>query len=120
MKNATKIAIVLILFVLENLLLWYIADSNFQNKQYQKKLASNQGLTKACKELALSENLFSILQKMKGYWPTADILFDKVHLSYGDEWFENPGVGLLFNKDYKLEFKTCNDNWEPEDPVLGT
>lgn len=116
MKKTIKVVIVIVILILENALVWYIVDFNYNYQEYQRKLKSNEGLTEACKSLEISEDLFSVLQKLDDYSPRVGILYDKINLSFNDSYYSDSATSLLFDRDNKLTNKACGPNWEPEIP----
>ena len=117
MRKITIAVVIVILLIIENVIVWFLSDFYAQSRAYEKILEANKGLTQACKTLEISDTLFAVLKTLDKFSASIETLNDgRLYLTYGDEWFENPGVGLLFDKDLKLTHKTCNSDWEPEIP----
>lgn len=110
--------IMIILLVLENTALIYIANLYQQQKQFNNMAKTNTGITRICKNLTISESLSFVLQQMKDFSPKIHIASESIYLDYGIEASEQIGVALLFDKDYKLTNKACNSQWEPSTPNL--
>ena len=82
------------------------------------------GQATACESINISEDLFTVLSKMNKFYPDISLRSsDDIELYYGSEASKGSDVGagveFLFNKDYKLTYKTCDGKWEPAVPGLG-
>lgn len=106
--------IVVALLALENLCLFYIADFYYQNKQYREIVKGKEGLIMACDSLTISDDLLNVVQKLKNYYPSVQILSGDIMLNYGTLRYDGPTTALLFDKNYKLINKSCSSGWEPE------
>ncbi len=112
MKKNIRVYLIAVL-VVENIILLGLADVHRQQKIHAESLVENQGVTQACNSLRISEDFSTVLTDMKGFTPTVSKLSGDVYLRYGHEWSDGPGVGLLFDSNFKLSHKACNSAWEP-------
>ena len=108
MKRLFTITSIVALILIENAIALFMFDNVQQYKNYQEKLRSNQGLTKTCQSLTVSDDMFHALHTMSSYNAWVYIEPDTIEINYGDEWAFNAGTGLSFGKDYTLVHKSCN------------
>ena len=114
MKKIIILIVVGIAVVLENICLFYLTKFYLEQKNYQNIMQSRQGLVQACENVVISEDLASVLQKMKNYNPSVSMLSGMLNLNYGSMQSEGAGVGFLFDGNYKLTHKACDSAWEPQ------
>ena len=81
MKKNTLIIIVL-LFIIENIILFYVINVYTEQKQFKTLTRQSEGLVQVCKHLTISENLFSAIEKLQIYSPQISVSYDNIYLSF--------------------------------------
>jgi|SRR5262245_17383413 len=120
-KTRLLVYIIIVLLIMENVALWYVADFYYQYQAHERRADSKKGQAEVCKTVPIHSGLFSALEKMHGYYPIVDIdSRGRINLSYGSEakgFVTSAVVAFIFDKDYQLTHKDCGAKWEPEPPM---
>jgi putative effector of murein hydrolase len=108
----SKLAIIIALIILENVLVWWAGIFYYQYAMNQTRVESKKGQAEICQDIPLYDSLHSVLKKMGKY--SAMTYVDssgKIRLSYGSELSKGfavgAGVGFDFDENYKLIQKSC-------------
>src|SRR3989338_6400109 len=106
MKKKKFIFMIALLLIIENVVLWYVADFYYQYTTHQIRVDSREGQAEVCKAIPLSDELFSVLEKMHKYHPNVYLdSSDRFTLNYGSEWSKGFATGVsvafIFDKNYK-------------------
>ena len=123
MEKSKLIFITALLLIIENVVLWYVANYYYQYRTQETRANSKTGQAEVCKIVSISSDLSSVLQQMSQYSPDSIHIdsMDRINLSYGSEtkgFVTAAGVGFIFDQDYKLIHKSCGMKWEPETPIF--
>lgn len=121
MNNNLKLSLAIALLILENLALWYLANFYYQFRAQQEIAESKTGQAEVCKNIAISESLKSVLERMGDFKPYISVLpSGDMELNYGSEQSKGfavgAGVAFIFDQNYKLTHKACDRAWEPQAP----
>ena len=112
--SKNKNILLIICLILENVIILFLGNLYLQHESYTEIVRLNYGLKEECTKLLISDDLISILQKMRKFHPAISLYNrDTIQLYYGIEYSESPGVGLLFDDNYRLISKACSANWDP-------
>lgn len=121
MKKSILLLTVVLLFLAENVVIWYASNFYYQYRTHEKIADSKIGQTEVCKSIPLSESLHSVLKMMRKY--SANARVDStgiITLYYGSEakgFVTAAGVGFDFDENYRLISKSCEEFSEPKLPT---